>query len=161
MGTVGDRLDRVRIETTSPDGQITGTLRPPAGMTIAFSYDRYRHYTERELEQQLTALVELLWSDYRDARQAAAAKAGDEPEDAESRRYHDERDETDFEGMSNGHNVYISGTGLLTWHVVIRDGSLTTLDESAFTTEFASAYSAVMRDCRAKLNRLRDKHSLH
>lgn len=164
MGIVGDRLDNLRVETSSPDGQVTGVLRPPSELAIAFSYDRYRHYTERDLEHQLSVLVEQLWTEYREARLAAVVEATgrsageDTPWDANSRRYRAERDESRYEGMSNGRSVFVRSTGLLRWRFVIRDGALHALGEAALAADVASGYAALMRDCHQKLNRLRDKH---
>lgn len=166
MGIAADRLDDVRVEASSPDGQIAGILRPPAELSIAFSYNRYHRYTEADLERQLSRLVYQLWTDYRAARPSAVAEATGRPaiedkaQDPDSRRYRAERDKATYEGMSKARNVFVRSTGLRKWRFVLREGTLAAMGEAAFTADVASAYYVLMRDFRQKQYRLRDKHFL-
>ncbi|ADD39829.1 hypothetical protein [Stackebrandtia nassauensis] len=164
MGILAERLDSLSIETSSPDGQITGVFRPTSALSVHFRDGGYRGYTERGLERQLAALVASAWARYWRARQAAVAEATGEPAvphqpwDTAGRRYRAERDRTRCEGMSAGHRVHVSHTGLRDWNVVVRDGTLSTLDEFGFAAELESGFTAAMRDHRHKLMMLRDKH---
>lgn len=164
MGILADRLDGLRIETSSPDGLVTGTFRLEHGVSIQFRDNAYRHYRERGLEHQLSALAARWWRDYLRARDTAVAEASirpvddDEPWDANSRRFRAERDASGFQGMSARGYVYVQSTGLLRWQIIIRDGALSALDEDGFADELRSGYAAMMTDYRVKLMRLRDKH---
>lgn len=164
MGILAERLDSLRIEATSPDGQITSTFTPIAEVGISFHGNGYRNYTERGLEHQLSAMADRWWIQYRDARRAAVAEATGQPAleqdrwEANARRFHTDREALTGEGMSPRHAVFVTGTGLKRWNVVIRDGALAALDEAEFAAELAVAYSASVRDFQLKLNRLRDKH---
>lgn len=164
MGIFAERLDNLSIETSSPDGRITSVFTPIAQVDVSFRDDGYRGYTERGLERQLSAMADRWWIQYRDARHAAIAEATGQPAveldrwKTNARRFHAEREATVCEGMSPRHAVFVSGTGLKRWNVVIRDGALAALDEAEFAAELAIAYSEAVRDFQRKLNLLRDKH---
>lgn len=167
MGIVADRLASTRIELSTPDGLVTGVLRSLDDVSFEFRDGSLRHYNERGLERQLSSLLARLCTDYRRARFAAVAEATGRPAEpftpwrANGRRYEAEREETVAEGMSTGHRVFVSTTGLRRWNVVIRDGSLSSVDEVAFAAEVGSGYAAMVLDWRRKLRLLRAKHFPH
>lgn len=164
MGIVADRLAAMRIELSSPDGTLTGILRSSDDLTFEFGEGALRHYTERGLEHQLSVLFGRLWAAYRQARLAAVAEATGRPAEpfkpwrANGRRYETEREETVAQGMSTGNHVFVSSTGLRRWHIVVRDGSLSAMDEADFAAEVNSGYAAMMNDWHQKLHQLRAKH---
>lgn len=164
MGIIADRMAALRIETSSPDGQIDSVFTPIAQVSISFRGNGYRNYTERGLEHQLSALATRWWVGYREARDDVMTEVTgvrpvrEEIADARSRRFRAERDSTDCEGMSPRALIHVSGTGLHTWRVVLRDGVLASLDETEFADELAAAYRAAIRDFGLKLNRMQDKY---
>lgn len=167
MGILADRLADMCVESSSPDGQITSEFRPPANVRIQFQGNTYHHYRERTLERQLSDLMGRWWTAYLTARAAAVAEAtglpagDDEPWDSRERRLLTEREQTDFEGMSERQNIFVRSTGLRQWQVIVRDGCLATLDESEFGAELSSGFGAMMRDYHAKSALLRDKYLPH
>lgn len=164
MGTVREKLAGTRIELSTPDGSVTGALRTIDDLAIEVRDGGLRHYSERGLENQLSALIERLWTDYRRSRLAVVAEANGrsagplKPWRAEFHQYHTERYETFAEGMSLGQRVFVSGTGLRRCSIVIRDGSLSEMDETVFADEVTSGYAAMMRDWNRKLCLLRARH---
>lgn len=165
MGILADRLDSMRIETSSPDGQVVGVFRPRAmEVSVQFRGGSYRHYREPGLGYQLSALATRWWTEFERDQDAAVAEATgrpvvkSEPWDANQRRFRAEKAETVFEGMSARAYVFVQCTGLRRWQVVVRDGALSALDEHEFAAEVASGYAAMMRDCRSKTAQLHKKH---
>lgn len=164
MGILADRLESMCVESSSPDGQITGEFRPPGNVWVCFKEDTYHHYRERTLERQLSDLMGRWWASYLQARSVAVAEATGqpaidyEPWNSRERKLLAEREQTVFEGMSERQTVFVRSTGLRQWQVVVRDGCLNTLDETEFGAELSSGFGAMMRDYHGKSAQLRDKY---
>ncbi|MGH8879036.1 MAG: hypothetical protein ACRD0P_17125 [Stackebrandtia sp.] len=165
MGIMADRLDAMVINVSSPDGQVHGELRDRDAITVSFQDNSYRHYTERGMEHQLSRLAVLLWTGYQRGYDAALTEATGQPVtrstetwDANRRRFRDEQAKTVAKGMSKEGYIYVETTGMLSWQIVIRDGTLKKLDETQFAEELIGAYHAMSAEYRAKLSRLRAKH---
>lgn len=165
MGQMADRLAALVVTAFSPDGQIEGSYGAAAGANIRFNGNSYRHYTERGLGHQLSRMAVLVWIAHQRGHDATVAEVTGQPVsrrqetwDARRRRYREEQAETESEGMSTGGLVYFRNTGMRDWHIVIRDGTLSKLDEPEFVKEFLSGYAALSLDYRQKMTELRTKH---
>lgn len=165
MGIMADRLNSMVIRVSSPDGQIEGVLRDRDAVSVTFRGDTYRHYQERTLEYQMSRLATLLWTGYQRNYNAAISEVMGYPVkeerhlwDANRRRFRDEQSRTVAEGMSPGKCVYIQNTGMLSWQFVIRDGTLTEIDDQEFAAECLAAFHSLMADYRVKMARLRAEH---
>ncbi|MGH8877617.1 MAG: hypothetical protein ACRD0P_09785 [Stackebrandtia sp.] len=165
MGLMAERLDALVASASSPDGRIEGSYGSAAGASIRFLGSSYRHYTERGLEHQLSRLAILIWTAYQRGYDTTVAEVSGHPVsrstetwDANRRRFREEQAATVAEGMSDGGLVYFQNTGMLDWHIIIRDGTLSKLDENEFVDELLSGYAALSRDYRRKMTELRTKH---
>ena len=165
MGIMADRLDAMVINVSSPDGQVHGELRDRDAISVSFEGESYSEYTERDLERQLARLALLLWTGYQRGYDAALSEATGQPVtrsreswDANRRRFRDAQAETVAKGMSKEGYIYVETTGMLSWQVVIRDGTLKELEETQFCEELIGAYHVMSAEYRAKMSQLRAKH---
>lgn len=165
MGVMADQLANMRRTVSSPDGQLTAELRGNRLAGLTFQGNTYRYYTERTLERQLSRLALRLWTSYQRGYDEAITAATGEPVDrdtrtwdARRRRFRQAQAAAVSRGMSPNEWIYVETTGMVTWHVVIRDGALTALDEAAFVTEVFGAYRAMTDDYRAQVRQLRADH---
>lgn len=165
MGVLADLLDALVVTVSSPDGQITAVLRNRRELDVSFVDGGYRKYTERSLEHQLSRLLVSLWNEHRRGCDAALAEALGHPVekpreswDTNERRFKAERVETVAEGMSRQKCIFMRTTALMSWDVVVRDGTLIKLDEAEFTADLLSAYRVLYPNYHAKLAELRAKH---
>lgn len=165
MGIMADRLNNMHVQVSSPDGQIQGVYRNRDDLSLSFTGSSFKHYQERTLEFQLSRLALLLWTGYQRVYDNAVSEVVGHPVkderhtwDANRRRFREEQAKTVVQGMSDGKQVYLENTGMRNWHVVIKDGTVQTLDEEQFNTECVSAFYALMADHRMKMAALRNKH---
>lgn len=157
MGRYAEAMRQMHVRVTSPDGQIFGIMDGPAGGEISFAEGTYRHYTERSLERQFSALAKLLVVARRRAqREALEAATGmtaadEDPKKADDprrRRYLEQLAELNSEGMSPRACVYLSSTGMRDFNVVIKDGTLQRLEEAELVEELRGANAALLLDQR-------------
>lgn len=165
MGILADRLDSMVVTVSSPDGRVVGELRKRGELDVSFLGNGCRQYTERGLEHQLNRLLDSLWAEHRRGFDAALAEAlgrpvekPREPWDANQRRFEADQAETAAEGMSERACIFMKTTAMVSWDVVIRDGTLTELDDAEFVEELLSANRALHTDYHTKMARLRVKH---
>ncbi|ADD41832.1 hypothetical protein [Stackebrandtia nassauensis] len=165
MGIMADRLASMVVKATSPDGQIEGELRDRDAVSVAFRGDTYRHYTEYSLGTQLSRLALRMWTGYQRGYDEAVAEATGRPVsrsqetwDANRRRFRQEQAATTVTGMSTDGWIYIQNTGMTSWHVVIRQGTLSKLDEDQFVAELMDAYNTMITEYRFATADLRAKH---
>lgn len=165
MGIMADRLNKMVVTVSSPDGQIEGVLRDRDAVSVEFRVGTYRRYQERTLEYQLARLATLLWTGYQRGYNDAVAAATGRPVqdgrhlwDARRRAFRDAQAATVAEGMSVGERVFITNTGMLSWQVVIKDGTIAAVDEKEFAVECVSAFDRLMMDYRHKMALLRAEH---
>lgn len=165
MSIIADRLDNMDITVSSPDGNIDGRYRRRGELTLEFRGNAYERYRQHTLEHQLARLATLLWTGYQREYDTAVSEVVGHPVkderhlwDANRRRYREAQRETAASGMSAGGRVYVENTGMLTWHVVIRDGTLGELAAAEFASECVSAFGALMNDYRSKMAALRAEH---
>lgn len=75
MGGITEQVDALVLTETTPDGLVDGVHTGVDGVTLSFRQGHYRHYTERTLEPQLTALFTRLTAAYRRAHAEILARA--------------------------------------------------------------------------------------
>lgn len=165
MGVVAERLAKMVVTVSSPDGQIEGELRDNDALSLSFRGDAYRHYTEENLGRQLSRLALRMWTGYQRGYDYAVSEGTGQPVersqetwDANRRRFREAQANTTSSGFSVNGWVYAETTGMVSWTFVVRDGALATLDESGFVAEALSAFHALNHDYRNKMSDLRAEH---
>lgn len=164
MGVLSDRLDRMRVQASSPDGMVTGELRNRTQVYLFFTSGNYRDYDEATLEHQLVGLARRLWAGRMKEYYAAVSEAFGETVTKESPlvsprdvAFHEARDELVAEGRSADGRIHIAVRGMRSWTVQIKDGTLRALAEEEFAARVREAASALISDQFAKVRALKLK----
>lgn len=168
MGEFADQMGRLVVNTVSPDQNIRCVLQNSDKRVVSsFAGDSYDSYRVEDLEHQLAAMVRLTFIGRESGRRAAFSKATGknyeerdlvEQPDARWRRYIEERDNCEYEGLSAGESVCMVTQGLRDWDVRIQEESLDQLSEPEFNREFQSAASDLFADYRQITKELESKH---
>lgn len=160
MGRIADNLAALNVTATSPDGNIKAKVQHPGVITLGFRPDTYPRYTETGLEHQLARLCTLGMTGYTRAFRIAieAPDKRDERWDARDRRYREELDTMVNDGMSAGRRVKVRATGMMSWQVKIKPGTVEELDEPLFVAECDSAMESLLADHRRQVIALKHEH---
>ncbi|GLZ77136.1 hypothetical protein Afil01_19430 [Actinorhabdospora filicis] len=152
MGELADRLARVTVQVTSPDGNLRARVRGRRFETVELRLGSYRRYRERELEHQLARTATLLFTGRERAVAQIIADAGlrrrTDPADARDpaqRRYLDLIRTMPVVGTGPGERVRFRSAGMIEWTCRIEDGTLRRLDEAEFATETVGAAADFLR----------------
>ncbi|MGH8791727.1 MAG: hypothetical protein ACRDXX_03670 [Stackebrandtia sp.] len=139
MGVIADRLDRMTVKVTSPDGHIKGKLADRDQVSVRFRPGSYVYYTEQALERQLSRLGTLLWTGYQRGYLTVVTEAGGEvlrgPQDAwdaSSREFLARRRDVKVECHSPDRTIQLRTVGLSEWTTRIAPGTLDWLSEAGF-----------------------------
>ena len=165
MGVLADRLDRMRIRVTSPNGKITAELYDRTAVRLSFAPGSYRWYSERTMERQLAGLGRVLWANrmkgyYQALSEAFGATVTRESTPVTQRdlAYAAARDTLVAEGRSPDGQIRITVRGMREWTIRITDGTLDALPERRFAAGVEQAASELILDQFAKVRQLKDHH---
>lgn len=151
MALLRDRLSSLKVNVTSPDGQLKARLVGGNDLTLAFRPGTYRHYNERDLEHQLERLAVLTWVGYRrgyfEAMAETSGQTVDEVQkphwDAKYRRYYEAVAEMVAKGESPSGAIKARSKGFAFWKVRIEDGTIEAFDENRFLSEAVATFRQV------------------
>ncbi|MFD0558246.1 hypothetical protein FB566_3545 [Stackebrandtia endophytica] len=166
MTILRDRLDSLKVNVTSPDGQIKARLVGGDDLKIAFRPGAYKQYGERELEHQLERLAVLAWVGYRRGYfQAMSESSGESISEvqkphwnAKRRRYTEAVAEMVAQGESQSGVIQAKSKGYAFWKVRIEDGTVDRMDEQQFLSEALSTFQQVRIDGERLRTLLKDEH---
>lgn len=162
---IAERLDKLSIRSSSPDGNIRSILTGRTNLKLEFRSGGYEANTERELEHQLSRLATLTWTSYRRGYTEIVTSAGlevvFEPGDewnSHDREYQQARLEVEGRGESGDGTVRTRTQALLRWQFKIKDGTVKRLPEADFTREVLVAVRLAIKDYRSQSSELRQKY---
>lgn len=155
MGELSERLDRLAVQTWSPDGNICAEARGEYQISVRFAAGTYRTYTESTLGQQLGRLGALVWTRYRrEYTEIMETFLEEEPlprEDPEDRRFRERLEQLHLAGASADGRIGIRSRALVHWELTIAPGTLRALTEPEFLAQLDGAVREVVADYRARL----------
>lgn len=166
MGELADRLDRVVVEETSPDGGIVATQIHRNQITLQFRRGAYRRYNEAALENQLAALARAVRINcQRSFYETISAVTGQsmtvgEAErdlDGPDRRFREAQRALRVAATSPGGWITAETQGLDNWRVHIKRGALRALAEEEFVAEATAGLRDLLRAHRDRDRELRDE----
>jgi hypothetical protein len=166
MGELADRLDRVIVQETSPDGRITATQTHRSEVTLQFGRGAYRRYTEAMLEGQLAGLARAVRASCQRSfyetlsavtgQSITAGEAERELDGAERRLYEAQR-ALCVEITSPGGWITAETQGLDHWRIRIENGALRALSEEEFVAEATVGLRDLLAAHRDRDRELRDE----
>lgn len=165
MGELADRLDRMIVEATSPDGKITSRVRGQGEtIEVAFRPGAYDRYHESGLADQLARLATLTFVRYRRDEQeivdaALALPVTDDKFEfgSERRRYIEAVKQLVAVGASADEQIEITSRCLVTWEVSIADGALDRWSEREFVAALVGAVDRLLLRYKAQVFALKDE----
>lgn len=164
MEGLSDRLDRMRVVASSPDGAVTAELRGRADVHLTFVPGRYRTYDEAMMEQQLTGLAQRLWARRMREYYAAVSEALGETITKESPplsprdvKFHEARGDLVAVGESADGRIHLRLRGMRSWTVQIKNGTVRALSEDEFAARVREAARLLINDQFAKVRALKLK----
>jgi hypothetical protein len=166
MGELSDRLDRVVVRETSPDGRITATQVHRSQITLQFLPGAYWRYDESMLEGQLTELAHSVRSSCRRTFYEAVSEVtgwsvtANETErelDGQTRRFREAQQALQVRVSSPGDWIIAEIQGLDRWHIRIKKGALRRLSEEQFIAEAMAALGELLAEFRDRDRELRDE----
>jgi hypothetical protein len=169
MASVREHLQNVAVTSASPDRCIHARVSNYRDVEVWFDPGAYRWYDESALGHQLARLGATTWVAYHRARSEAyrlarglsrdeLAAAERPSEDPRRRRYEQQLNEVEGEGVSAGGVVRVRTRGLTWWSVQIQPGTLHRAGEAAFLREVHSAVAALQADREAKIIMLKSDY---
>lgn len=167
MGEIAERMERMTVEVTSPDGRIKARLAGGSRLTVRFQPDCYPRYRGPELAEQLARLGNLLWTGHRQGylrvmhEVAGTDLAEDRPEDewdAERRRYKLAQREIVADAVSPQGCLRMRAKCLVDWRVAIKDERRERLCEDEFRTEVVETMTQVHVDHTLHTHELLKEH---
>ena len=166
MSAYGDLMASMSITAVSPDGKLMAVLTNRTDVRLRFRGASYRHYTDAELGEQLTAVTTRLFTGRSRARAAIMTelnghRVADEDRttrlDRRERRFRVLRAELVARGTSAGNLVRVSGRGMREWRVAVRPGTVDLIDAEQFADELRTAVTGYFADTRIRLAEIRDR----
>ncbi|MFC6014655.1 hypothetical protein ACFP2T_00390 [Plantactinospora solaniradicis] len=169
MASIGEHLDNMVVTVASPDQRIQARVSNYHDIEITFAPGAFDRYDEEHLSHQLGRLGVTTWVAYHRARSeayrlsqglssdelAAAERPTDDPH---RRRYEEELNNIEGEGVSPGGAVRIRTWGLMQWNVDVQPGSIQRLGEAAFLGELHSAMKSLLSDREMKIITLKSEY---
>jgi hypothetical protein len=169
VASLGDYLDELVVDGTSPDGHVRARVRDYTSVEVSFRPGALEHYDEERLSYQLGRLALTTWVAYHRARSEAYRRArnlsteelaaAELPNpDPHVQRYEAELNRIEAEGISAGRAVEIRTRGMMEWDVHVRAGAIEHLGEERLLQEIHSAMSALLRDRELKIIVLKGRY---
>ncbi|MEV6843653.1 hypothetical protein [Actinoplanes sp. NPDC051411] len=165
MGELADRLERLTVRETSPDGQIAAT-RDRNQVTLRFHEGAYRSYTESALAGQLGDLARSVRAGCQRGYyevigdvtgQPVSAGEVERELDGRERRFYEAQRALRVETSSVNGWITVETEGLDQWRVRIRDGALRALSEEQFISEGVAALGRLLTAYHDRDRELRDE----
>ena len=157
MQTTLGPLDRIVVNTRSPDRNIHVTFRGRHGIELRFAHGAYFRYDDASLAAQLGPLATTTWAEYRRAYFAAlseelgrAVRPEDRSDSSRLNEYRQELAQLKLSGDSPGGWVQASSVGLVRWRFQLRPGARRGLSTEEFIAEVHGAVRAVFADYDSK-----------
>lgn len=165
MDTVAQRIDKMNVTVTSPDGNIRATLVNRNRIGLEFRSGAYEAYAKPSIEHQLERLALLLWSGYRkgynailnDGRSDRPERRTVVPRDEAQRRFYQAVSEIHVRAKSPSQVVRMQTIGMQRWKVRLSDDALT-LPELRFGQEVLQAGGDVLNRFRGRIAQLKEEH---
>jgi hypothetical protein len=166
MGELADRLDRVVVRETSPDGRIIATQVHRNQITLQFLPGAYWRYDESMLEGQLTALARAVRSScqrtfYETVSEvtglSVTAAEAERELDGHDRRFREAQRELQVRAGSPGDWITVEIQGLDRWHIRIKKGALRRLSEERFVAEAMAVLGELLAAYRDRDRELREE----
>jgi hypothetical protein len=159
MGDLEDRLARIVVDASSPDGMISARA---SGQDVAvrFQAGAYRRYTESGLAHQLGQLATLTWTRYRREYLETVDAYFEDPVDddtPEGQEFQQRLEQLVVTGGSSDRSVSVRSRGLVHWDFMIAAGTVARLPEDEFVTQLTVAVTSLLADHRARVFALRDE----
>lgn len=168
MSTVVDRLTRMTLNLSSPDGNLLATVDSERRASFAFDdEDDFDDYRATELSEQVAALIRAMDTGRRTGiARAYAAEGREAPEasdsqhwDAAQRRFREALAASQPVGASPGGLVTLAANASLSDCRVRIDGELLERVEAAtFLSELTAAYRALLADRTRQRAELIERH---
>jgi hypothetical protein len=153
VGGVPGPLDRIVVETRSPDQNISVTMHGRTEIEMWFSPGAYDRYDDSALAGQLSALATSTWVEYRRRYLAALSEEVGDTVRSEDRsyspklvKYQQELAELVLSGTSSAGWVRAGSVGLVRWTFTLHPGACRRLSEAEFVAETHSAVHALLAD---------------
>jgi hypothetical protein len=157
---------RPQISASSPDGAIWADTTDGTDLRISFSYAAYGRYTDDGLAHQLSRLGQAMWvafqrsqDELHERRSASFQVVVSQPAHPEltpgQAAYARALNEVVASGCSPDGAITVRTTGALYWTVLISDGTVTRLGESAFVSQLTAAVQAMLADRERKVAALK------
>ncbi|MGH3729324.1 MAG: YbaB/EbfC family nucleoid-associated protein [Micromonosporaceae bacterium] len=168
MAMFSGLLDGMTFTVKSPDQHVTCELADGRDMTMDVAAGRYRRYTERELERQLSGLLTSFWSAHRQAHlmmlselAGYTVRGGSQGGDRRARDFVEERGAVRVDGKSASGRIALTATGMRNWSVRIKPDTVRTVDEETFLYDFWTAFTAATNDYHRKVAELKREITRH
>jgi hypothetical protein len=169
MSDIGEYLDKMVVSTLSPDRCIRATVSNYTDVEIQFRSGAFDRYDDERLGEQLARLGLTTWvayhrgrsEAYRRARNLSAEElaAAERPsEDPRRRRYEQQLNAIEGEGVSTDRTLRVRTVGMMRWQVDIRPGTVPGLGERRFLTELRSAWRSLLNDREIKIILLKSEY---
>jgi len=157
---------RPPISASSPDGAIWADTTDGTDLRISFSYATYGRYTDDILAHQLSRLGQAMWVAFQRSqnelheRQSAAFRVvvapPARPEQTPGQAaYARALNEVVASGGSPDGSITVRTTGAISWTVLLADGTVARLGESAFVSQLTAAVQAMLADRERKIAALK------
>jgi len=146
-------LDRITVQTRSPDGNIRVTMHGRGSIEMWFAPGAYERYGERALAHQLGVLATSTWVEHRRRYFAALSeevgdtvRSDDRSDSPKVAGYRRALAELRLSGGSSAGWVQATSISLVRWEFRVREGACRQLGEAEFVGEVHSAIRAVLAD---------------
>jgi hypothetical protein len=169
VATIGEYLENMVVTKTSPDERIHARVSNDLNVEIWFEPGAYQWYDESTLSHQLARLAVTTWVEYHRGRSEAyrqsqglsyeeLADAERPTDDPHRRRYEEELNQIEGEGVSAAGTVRVRTRGMMQWTVEIQPGTVGRLSEEAFLAELHSAMKSLLADREVKIISLKSEY---
>jgi hypothetical protein len=161
MGELAKLLERIDVEVTSPDGQMTARVQGRVQLSLDFRGRAYGRYDDAELARQLGQLATLTWVRYhRDYMEVEEAFLGhsvqeQEPEDL---RFEREAEQLTVSASSPSGWVTTTSRALVSWTVRLEPGIQRELSQDQFVAEVLASAADTIGAYRAARAQLLDQY---
>jgi hypothetical protein len=161
MGELAKLLERIDVEVTSPDGQMTARVQGRVQLSLEFRGRAYGRYEDTDLARQLGQLATLAWiryhRNYMEVEEAFLNHSVQE-QDPEDLQFEREAEQLTVTGSSPGGWVTTTSRALISWTVRLEPGTQRELSQDQFVSEALAAAGETVGAYRAARARLLDQY---
>jgi hypothetical protein len=160
--SLSERLDRMVIDASSPDGVISAELYDRDQVKLRFAPGRFAWLDERDLEHKLEALGRVVWSRRQREYYAILSDINETRIDGEPAPVNDgqwefvqRREQIVASGQSADGRISLSVKGMQHWTVRVQDGTVRELSEDAFAQGVRDAVKQLLDDQARQITELK------